>query len=83
MAASLAQLREVGCARRAPGHALQLAEDQSHREYNCELSRHHEINQQTLHLEDSIVRIDDTISSPVSETGGPPREITEPVKAAC
>jgi hypothetical protein len=48
MAAGLAQLREVGCAHRAPSHALQLAEDQSYREYDCELSRHHEIQRVNL-----------------------------------
>ena len=61
MAASLAHLREVGCARRAPSHALQLAEDQCQRENEGELSRHHEIQRADSHLEDSIVKIDDTL----------------------
>ena len=48
MAADLAQLREVGCAHRAPSRALKLGEDQSHREYDYELSRHHETQRADL-----------------------------------
>jgi hypothetical protein len=47
-ASSLAQLREIACAQGAPSRALQLAEDQSHREYDCELSRHHEMQRVNL-----------------------------------
>lgn len=61
LAPGLAQLRVAARAHGAPSRALQLAKDQSHREHDCELFRHHGI-QRTIRLKDSIVKFHDAIT---------------------